>query len=212
MRLRKLVIAITLIAAFLSAVPTVASSQEQEVDGVTSFSGSGGASFLSIPGEPAFTTEGTDVSGEFTTTTTGKISFDVTGCHATLLGMTTVCQTAGSPLNNTVNFIGTFHMITADEKPAMLLTLNSYKMSGPFYNPLEIKGNVIGTVISPACNIPSTEMRVSFAGVGSVQDHKLYTGVNYSLRVNTVGSSAVEASWTIQLILKSATAMKMTCQ
>ncbi|HVD37825.1 MAG TPA: hypothetical protein VNC15_03210 [Solirubrobacterales bacterium] len=212
MKVRRLAIALTVLAAFLSAIPTAASSQEQEVDGVTSFSGLGGASSLTIPGEPAFTTEGTDVIGTFTSSTTGEISFDVTGCHTTLFGMTSTCRTAGSPLNNTVEFTGTFHMITANNKPAMLLTLNSYTMSGPFYSPLEIKGSLIGTVAAPACNVASTEMRVSFAGTGSIQNDKLYTGVNYFLTVNTEGHSAVEASWTIELILKSATSMKMTCQ
>jgi len=212
MDIRKILVSLGVVSAFLLALPVVGAAQEIEVDNASSFSGTSGAFSLVTNGEPVFTEELTHITGSFNSPTTGSFEVDVTGCHITILGSTLTCRTAGSPLNNTIRFGGTFHMITINEKPAMLLTITPFTISGPLYNPFEVKGAVIGTVTSPACNGSSNVITVKFSGAGATQEHKLYTGVNYDLTMNTEGHSASEASWTIELALSSPTSMKLTCQ
>src|SRR5689334_21099522 len=121
---KKTMLALAVASVALLALPAAASGQEIHLEGISSFEGTAGAGSYSAEGEPTFTCESADISGSVSAGgTTGEISFDVTGCHITVFGITAKCRTTGSPLDNTIKSSGTFHLITISSgKPGLLVT------------------------------------------------------------------------------------------
>ena len=205
---KMMLLALAVVSAAALALPGVASAQEAHIEGPTSFTGTGSAGTLAATGEPTITCESTDVTNGRISAggTTGDLGLDTTGCHTTVFGFTAKCRTTGSALDNTILSSGTFHVITVNNKPGILVTATPTTVVCAGISTIAVSGNIIGTITSPACGVPSTTMTVVFSATGAVQNHKSYTGVNYNLTAQTSGGSALEAGLTSTATLNSAAA------
>ncbi|HVD38193.1 MAG TPA: hypothetical protein VNC15_05120, partial [Solirubrobacterales bacterium] len=194
---KMMLLALAVASAALFALPAFASASELHTDTATSFTGTGGPGSLKAKGEPTITCESADVNNGTISAggTTGTMTLDFTGCHASVFGFTAKCHTTGSALDNTIASGGTFHLITFPvEKPAVLVTANPTEITCAGISTTYVEGNIIGTITSPNCNTSSNTMTLSFTatvnGSGDVtQDHELYTGNFYDLVARTGGKT-----------------------
>lgn len=209
---KKTMLAALAVSAALLALPAFASGQEIHVEGATTFTGSGGASSLVATGEPTFTCESTLVENGVINAggTTGSLNLDIMGCHATLLGFTVKCHSKGSPSDSTVGTSGTFHFITFSSSPAVLITATPITLICAGISEVSISGNSIATITSPSCGSSSTQITLSFSSTGSSQNHRLYTGVEYDMKLQTMGGSQVTAATNQNWILSSSV-VKLNC-
>jgi hypothetical protein len=209
-----MLLALSVASVAMFALPAAASAQEIHLEGVTSFTGTAGAGSLTAEGEPTITCESGDIEGTVSVGgTTGTISYDFTGCHTAVFGITAKCRTTGSALDNTIKTSGTFHLITTPQKaPATLITLVTTEMICAGISNTVWHGNLIGTVTNPACGAESNEMTTSFSAAGTVQNDMEPTGVKYDLTATTgSGGAAKTMGWTSTTTVKSATKGKLIC-
>jgi hypothetical protein len=209
---KTVLIAIAVASMTMFALPAAASAQEDHIDGITAFSGTGTPVTISASGEPKITCEGAADSGSISAGgTTGNLFFDFTGCHVNVI-FTIPCHTIGAPLNNTIKASGTFHTITVNSHPGIMWTLENTVIECAGISTMTISGNgVLGTITSPNCNVESKEVRLEFSYAGTTQNHISYTGVNYDLKSQTSGGSLLTAGMELGATLKSPTAGKVTC-
>jgi hypothetical protein len=210
---KTMLLALAAVSAAMFALPAAASAQEAHIEGVTSFSGTFGASSLTASGEPVITCEGPNhVTGTVNAGgTTGNITLDFTACHTTVLGATIKCRTSGSPIDNTIASSGVFHVITTNNKPGVLVTPAPTAIICGGLSTVNVAGNIIGTITSPACGVSSTKLVTKFTSSGAVQEDKSYTGTNYNLTAQTGSGEKKEAGLTAEATLESATAGKVNC-
>ena len=218
---KTMLLALAAVSAAMFALPAAASAQEAHIEGITSFSGTFGKSTLTAPGEPVITCEST--AGEPATAnhvtgtvlgggTTGEISLDFTHCHIVILGVTRKCKTAGAPLPNTIKSSGVFHVITINNKPGVLVTpVKTAIECESAFSAINVAGNLIGTITSPACGVESKTLVTKFTSLGQTQEHKIYTGTSYNLTAQTGTGEVKEAGLTTEATLESATAGKVNC-
>jgi hypothetical protein len=214
---KMMMLTLTTVSAAMFALPGVVSAAEIHFEGPTSFTGTGGASSLVTSGEPTITCESSDVSGTISAGgTTGNMSFDFTGCHATVFGFTAKCRTAGSPRDNTIAWSATSHVITTitmlGPLPKYLETPISAEIICAGISNTRLEGNgVIGKITSPACGASSKELNLSFSATGSTQNEVDYTGVNYDLKTKTSGGAQLTAGLNTSVTLTSAVVGKLNC-
>ena len=186
-----MLLALTAVSAALFALPAVASAQEIHFESATNqnFTVTGPAGELRASGEPTITCESTDGTGAQTSSTTGNLNLDFTGCHINVLGFTVKCRSAGSALDNTIATGGTYHLITWKNQagtafPAALVTANTTSVvcAG---TTVRVTGDLIGTITSPKCGAKSKSLSISFTATGNTQDHILYTGNPFDLKAST---------------------------
>jgi hypothetical protein len=206
-----LALAVASVAMF--ALPAAASATEIHLEGVTSFEGKAGAGSLAAEGEPTITCESGDIKGSVEAGgTTGNISLDFTGCHATVFGLTAKCHTSGSALDNTINNEGTFHLITTSDGPAILVTPKTTTIICANISNTIVHGAVIGTITSPKCGESSKTMTTNFSAAGTAQAHTLWTGVIYTLTATTnEGGAAKTAGLNSVGTTESTTLGKLNC-
>jgi hypothetical protein len=205
---------LALAVAALFGLPGAASAQEIHLSGVTSFSGSSGASSLQTSGEPTISCTAKTVSGSFNTgsTTTGTYTIVDSGCTAAFFGIKANCNTSGAS-SGTLTEHGIFHAITLpSSKTAYMYTLEATTIICAGFSNTTVAGTVIGTITSPACGVSSKSLTLVFNASGSTQEHKSYTGVNYNLTAQTGAGSKVEAGLTTGTItLTSSTSGTLEC-
>lgn len=202
------------VSAVLLAYPASPAAQEIHLEGVTSFTGSGGEASIVASGEPTTTCQSAhitlgrvDVGG-----TTGSMDIDWTGCHSTVLGFTVKCHTSGSPVDNTISSGGTTHTITVNTKAGIAVTLNTTEVICAGISNTHIEGNaLLGTITGPACGSESKTFNISFAATGSTQNDLSYTGVNYDLKAKTSGGSQLTAGLNGGITLTAGTSGKLNC-
>jgi hypothetical protein len=209
----KKIMLLALAVAALFALPSVASAQEAHISGVSNFTGSGGAGSLQATGEPTISCTASTNTGKFDTgsTTTGTITLDFTGCTATFFGIKANCNTSGGA-SGTIASSGTFHVITTNNKPGILVTPVATTIICAGFSNTTVEGKIIGTITSPACGVASKTITTVFTSSGSTQEDKSYTGVNYNLTAQTSGGSKVESGLTSgNVTLNSTTAGTVEC-
>ena len=184
---KMMLLALAVASVAMFALPAAASAQEIHLEGIAAFNGVGGANSLAAEGEKTITCESLDVSGAVSPGgTTGELSLDFTGCHIDLFGLTGKCRTSGSPLDNTIKSSGVFHLITISSgKPGILLTPVVTTIVCAGISNTITGGNVIGTITRPACGGENSELTMTFAASGNIQEHTLYTGLAYDLTTKT---------------------------
>jgi hypothetical protein len=212
---------LTLAVAALFALPSAASAQEIHLSGVTELSGSGGAVTLTATNEPKIScTASTHIwRMNAGSTTTGTYHTHLSGCTAELLGIKGNCNSAGAA-SGTVTDAGTFHLIThwysSFFGPSYLYTWQVTTITCIGFSRIEMTGNTIGKITSPACGANSKTISVSFESEGSTQKQLEYTGNKYDLSTNTekengettsTSTAAIQGSAT----LSSATEGKLEC-
>jgi hypothetical protein len=188
----KKIMLLALAVAALFALPAAASAQEAHVSGITTFNGHAPSGTLSATGEPTISSTTTVVTGSFDagSTTTGKITLEFTGSTATLFGIKVNCNTVGAA-SGVIKSSGAFHIITTNNKPAILVTPVPTAIICPGFSISEVGGNIIGTITSPACGASSKTLVTAFSATGSTQNHMEYTGIKYDLTSQTANSSGV---------------------
>ena len=187
-----MLLALAVVSAALFALPAMASAAENHIEGATgkAFTGTGEGGNLSAEGEPVITCTKTTASGSFTSETTGNVNLVFEGCDTNFIGAILSCRSS-TEAAGIIKVSQQFHLITigTSGKPGILLTPPFPTLicgSGFSERKLQITGNgVIGTVTSPACGGSSASMSVSFKATNGNQEHKLFTGVNYDLTVDT---------------------------
>jgi hypothetical protein len=182
---------LALAVAAMFALPAAASAQEIHFSGVTSFTGTGPAGTLSAANEPTISCTSNTSSGKFNSgsSTTGEVTLDFLGCTAEFFGIKGNCSTAGAA-TGTIASSGTFHLITVNSKPGILVTPVTTTLICIGFSRIEVTGNgLIGTITSPACGGSSKSMTVSFKSTGSTQEHLSYTSAIYDLEAHTEDSS-----------------------
>ena len=210
---KMMLLALAVASVAMFALPAASSAQEIHLEGISSFSGDATALTFTAEGEPTTTCETVDVSGTVSAGgTTGSISLDFTGCHATVFGFTAKCHTSGSPVDNTIKTNGTFHLITTSDGPAMMVTLETVTEICAGISNTVLHGDVIGTITSPACGVASKTMTINFAGSNNIQDHDVYTGVTHALTATTgEGGAAKTAALDTLMHVESTTAGTLNC-
>jgi hypothetical protein len=205
---KTMLVSLAAVSAAMFALPATASAQE--IHWITL----GGSSFLTLTteSEPNITCE----SSHSTTTsssggTTGSIEIDATGCHTTVFGITVKCHTTGSPADNTLTAKGTFHLTTVGSAPAMLITTEPMVAICAGISNMTFQGNVIGTLISPACGEPSDTLATTFSATGSTQNDLEYTGAKYDLTGTTSGGIAKTAGLTTTVTIEHTRVGKLEC-
>lgn len=209
---KMMLLALAVVSASMFALPGVAAAKEIHIEGITGFTGSAGPGTLAAEGEPTITCESGDVENGVVETggTTGTMTLDFTGCHATVFGFTVKCHTSGSAKDNTIASGGTFHAITYEEKPAVLVTAATTEIICGGISNTHVEGDVIGTITSPACGVASSTMTVAFSATGSKQNHITYTGKEYDLKAKTSGSTQKTAGLTATGTLTATEGKKAT--
>jgi len=215
-----MLLALAMVSAAAFAVPAGASAQEIHWTNVTSFSGTFDTIFLTAQEEPVITCGETTpnnnpnhVTGAVTAGgTTGELFFDFTACHMVVLGATVPCHSPAAPVSNTIASSGVVHLITTNENPGILVTPVATKIecSGGL-PPINVAGNVIGTITSPACGVASNSMTIKFNATGPTQEHKAYTGVNYNLTSQTGTGTVKEVGLSAESTISSETAGTLDC-
>ena len=210
---KMMLLALAVASVTMFALPAASSAQEIHKTGVSSFSGDATAGSITAEGEPTITCETGDITGSVETGgTTGSISFDYTGCHTTVFGITSKCRTSGSPLDNTIAASGTFHLITTSDGPAMMITTATKTVICAGISNTVTHGDLIGTITSPACGVASNTTTILFSGSGNVQAHDTYKGVTHALTATTgEGGAAKTSAWNTLLHLESPTAGTLNC-
>jgi hypothetical protein len=209
---KMMLLALAVASMAMFALPSAASATPDHIDGITNFTGTihNGGSLVANE-EPTIRCSHGHVTGSLEAGgTTGTISLDFTGCKAAFLFP---CHTAGA-LSETIKSSGTFHVITYENKPAVLVTPVTTKITCPGVgNEVHVEGNgVIGTITSPACNVNSNNMTIQFSATGPTQNHRTYTGVNYELKVKTLPSGhQTPAGLNATATLTSIDPGKVTC-
>lgn len=194
---KMMLLALAAVSAAMFALPAAASAQEIHIEGITGFTGTGGAGELTTASEPTITCESSHVENGVVEAggTTGSMTLDFTGCHVFGDPFTIPCHTTGAPLTNTIKTSGTFHLITYNSAPAILVTPETTVVTCAGISSTHVEGNgLIGTITSPKCGKTSATMELSFSATGSTQNHITYTGVAYDLKAVTVGGTTVRTS------------------
>jgi hypothetical protein len=209
-------LALAVVSAAAFAVPAGASAQEIHWTNVTSFSGTFSALILTAKEESGITCGTAAQQNHITGTvsaggTTGNYTLDFTECHIVMLGFTLPCHSTGAAVENTIASSGVFHLITINEKPGILMTPVATKVECKNTSVINLAGNVIGTITSPACGVASNNMTIKFSATGPTQEHKTYTGVNYNLTSQTGTGTIKEASQTSETTISSATQGTLDC-
>jgi hypothetical protein len=211
---KTMLLALAAVSGAMFALPAAASAQEIHLEGVTSFEGTAGAGSYTAEGEPVITCESTDLSGTVSVGgTTGTISFDITGCHTTVFGITAKCRTSGSPLDNTIKSSGVFHLITISSgKPGILITPVVTTMVCAGISNTITAGNIIGTVTNPSCGSKSKSLTTKFVATGAAQEHTTYTGSTFNLTAKTgEGGTVKNAGLVTTSTVNSATEGTLNC-
>jgi len=209
-----LILAVVSMAAV--ALPTGAIAQEIHSTNVTVFSGTTGAGTFTAEGEPTITCGGIENLSHATGTvsaggTTGTTEVDLTNCHTSVFGFTAKCRTEGSALDDTIKTTNTFHLITANGKPASLVTGTVATVICAGISSMKVSGNLIWTITSPACGGSSNSMTLRTTASGSTQEDKTYTGVTYNPTVQTNGGASKEAGVTAEVTGSSPTVGTLNC-
>jgi hypothetical protein len=213
---KMMLFALATVSAAAFAVPTGASAQEIHLTNVSSFSGTFSTATLTVQDEPVITCGNAvgqnHVTGSVSAGgTTGNITLDLTECHIVVLGLTWKCHSPGAPLANTIILSGVFHLITMNAKPGILVTPAPIMVECEHTMPINVAGNVIGTITSPACEVASNIMTIKFSASGPTQEHKTYTGVTYNLTAQTGTGTIKEAGLSAEPTVSSATAGTLDC-
>jgi hypothetical protein len=192
----KKIMLLALAVAAMFALPAAASAQEAHISGVTTFSGHAPGGTLQASGEPTIKSTATVVTGTFTNTTTGNISLEFTGSSAEFLGIKGECHTVKNGVSDGSGVIrtsGVFHVITINNKPAILVTPATTTLVCAGFSRVEVRGSVIGTITSPACGAKSKTLVTAFNSNGtSTQEHITYTGSPFDLIAETEDSGATD--------------------
>jgi hypothetical protein len=213
---KMMLLALAVVSAAAFAVPAGASAQEIHLTNVTSFSGTFGLATLTAEGEPPVTcgtaAQQNHVTGTVNTGgTTGEITLDFTECHIVVLSLTFKCKSTGSLVANTIASSGVFHLITINSKPGILVTPVPTKIECENTPAINVAGNVIGTITSPACGVASNNMTINFKASGPTQEHKTYTEQTYNLTSQTGTGTIKEASEVAESTTSSATQGTLDC-
>jgi len=219
-----MLLALAAVSAAAFALPAGASAQEIHLLNVTSFSGTFDTGFLTAQEEPVITCGETIATGGTTNSpnhvtgtvsaggTTGNITLDFTACHVEIPIIGTIpCHSTGATVNNTIASSGTFHLITVNSKPGILVTPVATTVECGSLTPVHVAGNVIGTITSPACGVASNSMTIKFSASGATQEDKTYTGVTYNLTSQTGTGTVKEASEAAESTTTSSTAGTLEC-
>jgi hypothetical protein len=107
---------------------------------------------------------------------------------------------------------GTFHFITANSTPGILVTPEHTSIICAGFS-TTVTGNVIGTITNPECGESSKRMTISFNSNNiQTQEHKLYTGISYSLTSQTGTAGTIkEFGWTELTTTESTTVGTLDC-
>jgi hypothetical protein len=215
---KKMMMLLAFAVAAMFALPSAASAQEAHISGISNFTGHGGSGVFTANGEPTIKATTGVITGSFDSgsTTTGIATLDFTGSTAEFLGIKTNCNTEGAA-SGTIRTVGTFHVITINNKPGILLTPGLITVICAGFSRIEFSGNIIGTITNPPCGSSSKNFTVAFEAEGFTQKHITYTGVSYDLKAQTENSigvtsgSPVTAGLTSTLTLSSATSGTLEC-
>jgi hypothetical protein len=218
-----------MVALAFAALPAVASAGEPEVT-------CGGAvcgAFTTHGKEATLaTTSGTSVictsnagSGKYTTKTTGELSLTFHGCKDEVFGAT--CTTPGQPAGTIKTGTSVFHNImihsTAQKAGGTAGVLITNPAGGVPYTTfnclgflhIEVSGNIIGHLESPACGASSKEHKLVFENNGT-PGHQKYmqvttTGTLFDLTSKVNGGAPSTSSMTATGITTFASAALVTC-
>jgi len=136
------------------------------------------------------------------------IVLDYTSCRSF-----SSCKTEGAPVSNTIKTAGTFHLITVNSQPGILVTPDHTTIVCAGFSNTTVTGNVIGTITSPNCGGSSKKMTIAFNSNNTpVQEHKTYTGVSYNLTSQTGTTGTIkEAGLTSSMTIESLTESTLDC-
>jgi hypothetical protein len=215
---KMMLLALAVVSATALALPAGASAIENHLLNVTKFSGTVGAGTLTAAEEPVITcgdaTNVNHVNGTVSAGgTTGTLDMDFTGCHTSVFGFTAACKTEGAPLNNTIKTSGIVHFVVLPKvTSAILVTPEHTTIICAGISNTTVTGNLIGTVLKPACGEASNKMTIKFSATGAVQEHKEYTGVKYNLTAQTGTSGAIkEAGLSSEATTEATTVGTLQC-
>lgn len=209
MKSKFMLLALSVFALALAALPAMASAGEPQVDPASgkfplTFTSTGGFSELRAANEPEIKCESNSGSGKYTTSTTGEFSLTFKGCTTSFFGFPVSCNTAGKAgeiVTNTSVFHNTY-LTDAKTTPGILVTSPT---SGVFatiicgsFATIEVKGNgILGHLESPKCGEKKKTATLNFAATGSSQNFKKVTATGtteYSLKSKTEGGSTEAAA------------------
>jgi len=212
---KMMMLALAVVSAAFFALPALASAEELHLDPGNAgeeFSVAGEGGELRAEGEPTITCSGTGGSGSYTSSTTGSMTLDFTGCHTTVFGFTAACKSEGSAVSNTIASKGTYHLITIEpEVPGILVTTDPTVIVCAGISKVTVTGSVIGTITSPKCGQSSQTLGVSFTATGTTQTHVTYTGVKYDLQSRTGSEAEKTAALVGTATNTTAKAQTLTC-
>ena len=205
---KMMLLALSVLSAAAVALPAGAPAAELHWTNVTKFSGTFNGGTLSAKDEPTITCDGPNhVEGTVSAGgTTGTISLDYTECRSFFS-----CQSGATA--NTIKTGGTFHFITINEKPGVLVTPEHTTITcSGIANPVTVTGNVIGTITKPTCGGSSNEMTISFNSNNTqTQEHKLYTGVSYNLTTQTGTTGTIKEGGLTSVATVTSTVGTLDC-
>jgi hypothetical protein len=191
-----IVLALAVVSAAFFALPAMASATELHLEPAEAFAIAGAGGELRAVGEPTITCTKTEGTGKYDagSTTTGSSTLDFTGCHTAVFGITASCKSEGAAVAGTIASGGTFHLITINALPGIVLTTNTTKITCAGISTITTSGNVVGTITSPKCGESSKTVTLSFTATGTTQNHMTYTEKTYDLVAQTGSGSPVTAA------------------
>jgi hypothetical protein len=227
MKSKFMLLALSVFALAIAALPAMASAGEPVIDPAAgkfplSFTTHGGHSELRAANEPEITCTSNSGSGKYTSGTTGEFSLTFSGCTTSFFGFPVSCNSASQATGVIKTNSSTFHtayLTDAKTTPGVLVTpptggVFTTIICGSFAN-IEDKGNgILGHLTSPKCGEKSTTGKLSFTATGSSQTYKQVTatGTSYSLSSKTESNSTeVAAGEQAEGTVTFAEAVTLTC-
>jgi hypothetical protein len=227
MKSKFMLLALSVFALALAALPAVASAGEPQVDPASgkfplTFTSSGGFSELRATNEPEIKCQSNTGSGKYTSSTTGEISLTFKECTTSFFGFPVSCNSSGAAsgiINTNASVFHTTYLTDAKTTPGVLVTPPT---SGVFatiicgsFATIEVKGNgIIGHLESPKCGEKKKTATLNFSATGASQTFKQVTGTGtaFNLKSRTESNGTeVEASEVAEGTVTFAEEATLTC-
>lgn len=222
MKNKLMLLSLGVLALVFAALPAVASAGEPVIDAKAfplKFTSTGNHAELRAANEPTITCTANKGEGEYTSSTTGKITLTFTGCKETVFGAscTSTGLTTGTIKTGTSVFHNTY-LTDAKTTPGVLVTPPTGGVFATFSCGLftvTVEGNgIIGHLESPKCGATSNTGTLNFTATGSAQTFKKVTGTGteFSLTSKTgTSGTPVTAAEVAEGTVTFAEAVTLTC-
>jgi hypothetical protein len=227
MKSKFMLLALSVFALALAALPAIASAGEPEIDSKSlnegktlSFTSKGEHAELRALNEPTITCTANEGVGKYNTKKTGEITLTFTGCKTPNF-FNAECHSVGQSSGVIKTGTSVFHntyLTDAKTTPGVLVTPPSGGVfatitCATFFTTTVAGNGIIGHLESPKCGASSTTGTLNFSATETTQNFRQVTGTGtiYSLTATTSGGEPRTAAEIAEGTVTYAETATVTC-